>query len=192
MSTGENIRPITIVAAEPTADPTAPFRERIAVRSIEHDATYPRAVELEARVLRAMHGVLHGVSTLLRGLHSPRRFRELLMGERNMPLSDICRLATEPTREARTAALAAVRELAGALGFKLEAIDQVAAEEHEALAGTAAAAGALMAGWSRALANDGRMDATEARDLEPQLEAVGTQLTRMRATVQRAKGGETE
>jgi hypothetical protein len=168
--------------------PITPFRDRIAVRNEEHTRTFPRAATLEAQVLYRLHEEINGEATNLRGVRSAQGFRAAIAGEKNFNLSDLCRLATEPTREARAAAKAALVELANALGYELKALDAAALEAHESLAEVASTHGTALAHVSLALANDGRIDEHEARSIEPHLDAAQKSLDRMKATVSRAKG----
>jgi len=168
--------------------PVSPFRERIEARNEEHSRAFPRAAALEAQVLFCLHAEINGEATNLRGVRSAQGFRAALLGEKNFNLSDLCRLATEPTRESRAAAKAALAEIASVLGLELKAIDAAALEAHESLAEVASAHGAAIASVSLALADDGRIDPDEARQIEPHLEKVQKSLDRMKATVSRAKG----
>jgi hypothetical protein len=188
----DTMRPVRGSAPEAADDGANPFRDRIAERSAELDATYPRAVELEARVLRALHDAIHGSATLLRGLHSPQRFRDALMGLKNFPLADLCRLATEPTREARGAVHAVLQELAGAIGYRLEPIDAKGDDAHAALAGLMLTSTGFAAKGVTAL-SDGKIEAHEARDLRPALEEVKRGVARFEGILSRAeKTGDAE
>lgn len=178
--------PLRAVEIEASPEPAAPFRDRLAARCVEFDAAYPRALDLEARVLVRLHGTLRGVAALVPGLHTPRRFREALIGERHFRLADLCRLATEPTREAREAARAAVGELAAALGFRLEPIDAAAPGAHEALATMMESNSALSAEAVRDL-GDGILTADEARDLRPELEAHKASVAKPEAVINEAE-----
>jgi hypothetical protein len=103
---------------------------------------FPKALDLEARVLEALHSALHGVASALSGTHTPDHFRERLRGERAFPIGDLCRLATDPTREARAATLGAVEEIAHSIGYSLTPVteerrslcDQVIAANEAAVA----------------------------------------------------------
>jgi hypothetical protein len=148
---------------------------------------HPRALDLGAELLEAAARPLRGVASLLCGTHGEARWRSMLRGVVTMPFYDVWRLFTEPTREAAEAADAMLAILAETRGYRLEPLDSAAVEAHEALAGVAAANGALVAELSRALANDGRLDAVEARDLEPELDALKGHVAKLEATVARAK-----
>jgi hypothetical protein len=181
------IRTIPITEDAPDS-PITPFRERIAMRNEEHAAVFPRATNLEAQVLFRLHEEINGEATNLRGVRSAQGFRAALAGDKNFNLSDLARLATSPTREARAAVKAALTELAAAIGYDLTAINAQALEAHESLADVAQTHGTALAHVSMALANDGKIDEHEARSIEPHLDAAQKSLDRMKATVSRAKG----
>lgn len=170
--------------------PVTIFRDRIATRNEEHAKAFPRAAALEAQVLYRLHEEINGEAVNLRGVRSAQGFRLALQGEKNFTLSDLCRLATSPTREARTAVKAAVQEIAARLGYELVATDAKAMEAHEALAGVAQSAGNLTANIAMALANDGRIDEHEARGLESDLDEAQKTIDRVRATVRTARAQE--
>lgn len=184
--TAVTLRHPAATAVEAATDPTPQFRDRIAARCVEFDATYPRAADLEARVLAGIHRELHGVATLLRGLHSPRRFREAVMGDRHLPLADLCRLATDPTREARAAMKVTLGELASAIGCRLEPLDGTSVDAHEALAEVHESHAVLTAELTRDL-RDGRLDPEEARALRPEINAHKAQLAQLESVVARAE-----
>lgn len=85
------------------------------------DARYPKALDLEAEVVEAMHRALHGSASLYAGTHAPEHFREALRGLRPIQIGELCRLATEPGREGHEAVAGVVRVLAARLG--LEVVD---------------------------------------------------------------------
>lgn len=186
-TTRETIRGESDSRIEASSDPAAPFRDRVATRCAEHDAAWPRAVDLEAQVLQVMHAELHGVAAYLSGTSSSRRFREALMGERHFKLADLCRLATEPRREARAAARAAVREIAATLGLRVEPVAGAAANAHEAMAAVVETHGALVSELSRDL-SDGHLSAEEARGLRPEIEAHKARLAQLERVVSNAEG----
>lgn len=167
---------------------TGQFRDRIAVRSRRADVEFPKALDLEARVLEALHGALHGVASALSGTHSADHFRERLRGERTFPLGDLCRLATEPTREARAATLGALEEIAHAINYSLTPIS----EERRSLVDQVIAANEAAVGAhalvTRAYA-DGALSTQEAAGICD----AATQLRRLAAGLEgvalAAKGG---
>lgn len=169
-ATLQTIRPGPAPAQEALPDPSYPFRERIAERNGEYVAAYPRAADLEARTLLALHGALNGSAVQLRGLHSPQRFRDAIVGLKNFPLSDLCRLACEPVRESRAAVKAVAQVLAAAVGYRLEPMGN-AANAQDALTGLMETGTAFAVDGVRALA-DGLLDPSEARALRPRLEQV--------------------
>lgn len=192
MSTMRGIlRPLPPAAPEPEDEQVAPFRERIAARCEEHAAMYPRAVTLEARILAALHQALVGNVTAMRGIHSARRFTEVVLGEKHLRLSDLARLACEPTREPRAAVKAAVQELAAALGYRLEPMEGRTVDAFDAVSGLVSTHAALTAEAISAL-SDGRITAEEARALRPDVEAHKTQLAQLEAVLNGAEKGGTE
>ena len=186
--TAVTMRPLAAARIEPQSDPFASFRERIASRCAEHVAAHPRAVDLEARLLYRLHGALTGSATILAGIHSARRFREQLVGEKHLPTADLCRLATEPTREAKAAAYGAISELANAIGYRLEPLDAKSVEAHETLASVAESAGDFGSELARAL-KDGRVDLAEADAMEPEVAALEACAARARALVAGVRAG---
>jgi hypothetical protein len=128
------------------------------------DAQFPRAVDLEAAVLDALQGELRGVASQLSGTRCPEHFREALRGERSMPLGDLCRLATDPTREARAATVAALTLLARAVGQSLQpAVGHPGSLVESAITAATIATDAL-GEVTRAVA-DGQLDPSEAASL---------------------------
>jgi hypothetical protein len=180
------MRPVDLSEVEASSDGITAFRDRLASRSEEYDRTYPRALDLEAKVLLALHGALHGVATLVRGLHSPQRFRDKLMGLSHLPLADVCRLATEPSREPRAGALAVVQELATALGYRLEPMSGKAVDAHLALAQVVESHSALTAETIEVLA-DGVITPEEARGLRPEIEDAKAKLANLDSIITKAE-----
>lgn len=168
--------------------PTQRFREAIASRSEDYAAAFPHSVVVEAEALHGMSTAINGAAVELSGTRSVEGFRGALRGEKNFHFADLCRLATNPTKEARAAVRAALTVLAASIGYELVAIDAPALEAHEALGHMAQAMGTLQGHTSLSLANDGVIDQHEARALEPHLDAAQKSLDRMKATVSRAKG----
>lgn len=109
-------------AGQPPVDPqprdTDRVRDAIAVRAQRMDTRFPRACDLEAAALVAMAGELRGVASQLSGVHCPEHFREMLRGERTMPLGDVCRLAVEPAAEAKAAVRAGLTVIETALSSR--------------------------------------------------------------------------
>jgi hypothetical protein len=149
---------------DPPATLAAHFRDRIALRCRRADVEFPRALDLEAQVLEALHGELHGVASALAGGHSPDNFRERLRGERSFPLGDLCRLATDPTREARAATIAALSLLARAVGQSLQPVTAHPGSLVESAITAAGIATDALGDVARAVA-DGVVDPSEAASL---------------------------
>jgi hypothetical protein len=185
MSSGfmsRNVRPSTPASQEAQNDPTIPFRDRIAERNSEYVTAYPRAAELESRVLKALHDALNGSAVHLRGLHSPQRFRDAIVGLKNFPLSDLCRLGSDPSREARAAVRAVAQVLASAVGMTLVPLEGAVVNAHEAMASVVETHAALTAELSRGLA-DGKLTREEAMGLRPELEAHKAKLAQLEGVV---------
>jgi len=140
------------------------FRDRIALRCRRADVEFPRALDLEAQVLEALHGELHGVASALAGCHSADHFRERLRGERSFPLGDLCRLATDPTREAKEATIAALTLLARAVGQVLQPVVGNPGPLVETAITAATIATDALADVTRAVA-DGQVDPSKAASL---------------------------
>lgn len=98
---------------ERSADHRDRRRDALAFRSPDLELSAPQALDLEADVLQALGAPLAGVASLLAGARAPEHWRAALRGERHVWLVDLCRLATDPSREARDAAGAAVGVLLG-------------------------------------------------------------------------------
>ena len=186
---GSNDRLAAHLASDPTPDVTDQIRDRVAARSQRLDARFPRAVDLEAEALQALHGGLRGVASALSGTHCPEHFREMLRGQRSMPLGTLCRLATDPTREARTSAVAAIAILARPLGRVLMPIREAAGTPAERAAEVLEKAVAIMADVAHALEDDGRVDSREARGLLPRVREAKTALVDCEAVLA-ARAGE--
>lgn len=140
------------------------FRDSIALRCRRSDVEFPQACDLEAEVLEALHAELHGVASALSGIHTPENWRERLRGERTLPLADLCRLALDPTREGRAAAVAALSLLARAAGYLLApATAQPGGLVESAITAATIATDAL--GEVARAVSDGVVDATEAGEL---------------------------
>lgn len=181
----DTVRRFSIPVKEAPTSSVPSFRDRIAGRSAEFDGKFPRAVDLESRVLSSMHSVLYGVASLVCGIHSEKRFPEMILGYRHLPVADLCRLITDPRREAKDAAFAAVSELAMALGYRLVPMEPATIDLHEGMAGVVETTGDLLAGISRDLKDDGVQDPEEARRRLPQVDLAQRHLSRLATTVAR-------
>lgn len=152
--------------AEPVLDPRARFRRAIAVRCERADQRYPEGCDLEAEVLADLHDALNGAAAELAGIHSPARWREALRGERTFPLADLCRLAVTPTKEARAAVRAVLARLEHAIEQHLATVGVTLSGRFAELE---AAAGHALGDLAKAQ-EDGKVDATELRQLERDLD----------------------
>ena len=93
------------------------IRDRMAARARRVDERFPKALDLAARVVGRVARRLQGQAATFRGVRSPEKMREVLRGEREPRLSDLCIWATSDRPDARAAARDAVEELAAALGL---------------------------------------------------------------------------
>jgi len=163
-------------------------RGRLAERRAELGEHSPRALDLAAIALAAMHEAAHGHVPAIRSDRQVR-FRSMqLVGERALPIEDLVAISIEGP-VGRAVALAALRRLAGPLGYLLVAEDAGAAEVSEALAGVAESHGTAIAVVARALANDGRVDADEAATIEPHIQSLKSQVASLETAVARAGRG---
>ncbi len=115
-------------------------------------------------MLEALQSQLRGVASALCGTHCPEHFREALRGERSLPLGDLCRLATEPTREARAAAIAALVVLARAVGHVVAPASVLPGTLVDSAISAAGIATDALGEVTRAVA-DGIVDPAEAASL---------------------------
>jgi hypothetical protein len=146
------------------------------------DQDYPEALDLLARVLRPMANQLRGVAGELRGTHSDDAWREMLRGERTMPLADLARLASSPAREARAAALAALQQLAAPLGYQVTPLEVRPIGVAEAAAAVAESTAPIVATTLRAVA-DGHIDDLERREILEQVTEAEAKLSALRGAV---------
>jgi hypothetical protein len=142
------------------ADQVSAIRDHIAQRAQRFEVRYPRAADLTAEVVAALREQLSGVASLLCGAKAEEHWREMLRGERALPLDDFCRLATDPTREARAAVLAALDVLEHAVGRAAVPISKPHSSLVESAIRASEAGQAAHAEATRALA-DGVLDAAE-------------------------------
>lgn len=79
--------------AEP--DPAAPIRDRLALERQRLDAVTPEALDLAAELLYSLHQSLRGEMATLAPLvgRTDRYLRGELLGERTLPVEDLCGLA---------------------------------------------------------------------------------------------------
>lgn len=180
--------PSTVVVRQPVKSGTrADIRSRLAARLTRLEAEQPEVVDLLADVHAAIYAHLHGRASALHGPHSPRKWRDILLGDRSLSVFDICRLATSPHPWARAAAAAAVRVMAAAVGARLVAeAGERSVEPHEALAGVMESVGTFGAEMSRGL-RDGALTPEEARELRPEIDDVRAQVARAEAVVTAAE-----
>lgn len=149
----------------PPESATDHVRDAIAGRSERLEAAYPRAVDLEARVITVLHRRLAGLATALAGTHLPEHFRQMLRGERSFSLGTFLRLGVEPTREPGEAFHDALAVMAAAIGYQLVPLDAAALDPHEVLARVAETSGTLMGEMGRAI-EDNQLTEEEADRIE--------------------------
>ncbi len=159
-----NIRFAVTHSPDPPEDLAGRFRDAIALRCRRSDVEFPRACDLEAAVLEALHAELHGVASALSGIHTAENWRERLRGERTMPLADLCRLALDPTREGKAAAVAALSLLARAAGYLLAPATALPGSLVESAITAASVATDALGDVTRAV-SDGVVDPSEAASL---------------------------
>ena len=164
------------------------FRERIALRCEEQDARFPRGVALEARVLDRAHRELRGAIEPLRGIHSFNGFYDRVMGSKHFYLADICRLATEPGREARQAVRAILSEIAAEIGEQLTPVKALPLRDEEVIARVAETSGTLVGEMVRARA-DGVYTPDEIASLERRNDALKAAVASTETVIAQAKAG---
>jgi hypothetical protein len=108
-------------AAGPDETFTAQVRDRLAVRSPNWDRRYPHVLDLEAAVLADAHDETSGHSSALSGEQSPRHFRDVLLGERELTLRTICHLAITPNPAGPRAVRRLIRRLEAAMARPVRA-----------------------------------------------------------------------
>jgi hypothetical protein len=166
----------------PGLSPEDQVTAAIETRAQRFAAASPRGVQLEARVLLAMRRALAGTAAALSGKQPPEHFRESLRGERVLTFDTFCRLATEPTREARDAVRAALAVLLD----HLESAPPLPVEACESFARVTETMGELAATGQRALA-DGRIDSGEIVVLERRKASAEKALATVDAVLARAR-----
>lgn len=182
-----NLRPADVAAEGPqeaTAAQafSAAVRDTLASRLARYSERWPDVLDVLADVHVALHDELHGGASALCGALSPAHFRETLRGERDLSVKDLLRIMSSAHPRARAAG---DRVLSILTGMRDSAI---AMEHSEAHAQLGEAFGRLSAEGSRAL-RDGRIDASEAAALEPEIADMEAALARLKATAARAKAG---
>ncbi len=161
---------------------------RLRERRQELVAHNPGAVELAAAILAAMHTAANGRTPELRGDRQVRYRVMQLMGERALPLEDLACVALEG-EAGRAVAVAGLRVLVGALGYRLVANgDLPGPRPAEAAAALHEARGPVDAGITRALADDGHVDAVEAAELVPAVARLARRVDQLVAAVGRRAG----
>ncbi len=171
----------------PSDDLAGRFRDAIALRCRRSDVEFPRACDLEAAVLEALHAELHGVASALSGIHTAENWRERLRGERTMPLADLCRLCLDPTREGKAAAVAALSLLARAAGYLLAPATTLPGSLVESAITAASVATDALGEVARAV-SDGVIDAAEAAELRKRAGDLRHAAARLEGAVISAEG----
>jgi hypothetical protein len=155
-------------------------RQAVAERSQELDELCPAAVDIEAEVVAALHGKLHGTgdATALRGNRGPGYFRQQLRGEHPVTVGDLARLALD----APDAVVAALSILARHLGYDLAALDPTELTLGAAAAGVARSAGDLQAEVIEATA-DGVVDEGERARLRSLVDSTQERVAELQAAL---------
>ncbi len=169
-----------VPAPAPSTSLAGHFRDRLAVRCRKADVLFPKALDLEAQALEVLHAELHGAATALSGTHTGDNFRERLRGEKPFLLADVCRLATDPTREAR-AAVGALVVLLSARSSQRPPTGSIAS-----CAGDAAQAATSLLALVAKAQEDGEIDDAEREELRRAV----TPLARAAGAVEQLLAGE--
>lgn len=163
-----NLRPVPPPdqeASSPQADHAERIRDACSARHVRLDEARPEALDLAADVLVVLHAALHGRAAATSGDRGARYFRGQLRGEHPLTLEDLARLCLDVP----LAAGSALGVLAHAAGYRLEpssGIDRGAVEAVTGIVGTSAD---VVSTAVRAL-EDGRIDRSEAQQLQVELE----------------------
>lgn len=145
-----------------------------------------RALEVSAVSLAAMHDAAYGHVPAIRSDRQVR-YREMqLAGERAMPLEDLAAIGLEGPVGARVA-FEGLRILAGALGYLLVPVDAPSAEIHEAAAAVVEDLGPVVAGVTRAMADDGKVDDLEAADISPKVQVLKGRIATLESALSRRR-----
>jgi hypothetical protein len=174
---------------DPRQSDTDRVHDNIAARAKRQAEQFPEGVALEAAVLVAMWGELHGVASRLCGIHAAEHFREGLRGVRSLPFGEFCRLAADPRKEARDAVAAALRVLAEAIGERM-----VPAEARPSTIPVAAvvfmkAANGLSETEREAIA-DGQYSAKELTDMEHRVQETKRETARLEMAIAEHRRGQ--
>jgi hypothetical protein len=157
---------------------------RLTLRLDGYANRYPEALALLADVVAVLHAELDGSASALCGTYSERNWRDVTLGERDLSVKDLCRLAKSAHPKARAAVARIVTLLAAAARQ-----DTVRAPEPlRAVADLARTGGALQAEIAEDM-SDGRLDRSEALDLLPEIEAQERALEGTKALVADALSG---
>lgn len=161
-----NLLPAAATQQDSTAAAASRTRDSLAVSSRLLDRLHPRALDLLARLLDGLSDELRGVAGIVSGTHSEDHWREMLRGERTLPLYDVARLATSDRPEARRAVDALLVALAGHRGLAVVARAPRLVEPLAVAASLAGASGPAVAAIIDGL-RDGQLDEAERRALKP-------------------------
>ena len=157
-------------------------------RREELDAHNPEALRLAAAGLAAMHDAAYRHGPEIRADRQVRYRIMQLMGEKGLPFEDVAAIALEGGSIGAEVVRAGLRVILAALGDQVTSAVPPAAEIVDTAAGAMERSGALGAKLSRAMANDGEIDAAEATDALPTARRLKADAVALEATLTRAAG----
>jgi len=161
------------------------IRENLSERVAQLRELEPRALDIAAMVLAALHEGCRGRMTELRGTHSPEYRRRQLLGRDGLPLEALAYLAIH----APEAVAAALDPLAAAIGHRLEPLEpDVAASVGVELAHLVRAAGEVIGGIATRL-EDG-LSPEEASQADALLHDLKQQMAELEASLHAVAMGE--
>jgi hypothetical protein len=162
------------------------IRFNLALRLDGIEREQPAALDLLADVHGAIHAELHGRASALCGAYTERNWRDVLVGVRDLRMKDVCRLAVGPHPWARAAVVAALRVLARGLGYDIVPLSAAPVDPHDVIGDISMAAAAVVAELAEGV-KDGRLDAQEVADLEPDVARLDQVRAALGATMAQAR-----
>lgn len=162
------------------------MRGRLAERRSELEAYNPRAIDVAANALAALHSAVYRFAAAVR-CDRQARFRVLqVSGERGLPIEDLIAIGAERP-EGKAGVVELLRVVAEFFGYTLEPIVNEQQRIHETVAAVSRAAGALGADFTLANA-DGVLDPRELLALEPTILEVESRAAELKAAIAKARG----
>jgi hypothetical protein len=167
MTARPQLRPVVARTEDPENAFADHLRDRLASRDQRMEERYPEALDLEARVVAAMHQELHGCAAAVAGVESPEQFREVLRGLRSMRVGrHLCRLVRSPRPEAKRAVDALLRILAEERGYRIEPMGEATSASLAAAGGELVRESGDVSAVLMEVLEDGRVDAAELERLK--------------------------